>query len=81
MFFFCSNSFSKFSSKFGASLQDAANLLHLAKKLNLQIVGVSFHVGSNCESALSYEKAIEVSSIIQKFFLLFFLISYDSNCV
>jgi len=59
-----SHSVCKFSAKFGASLEDAEKLLHLAKKLKLNIVGVSFHVGSGCESALSFEKAIEDAKVV-----------------
>lgn len=78
-----SQSVCKFSSKFGASIDDAFNLLHLAQKLNLNIVGVSFHVGSGCESAYAFEKAIEVSLLsrfsFRKFFsfLIFSHLSYD----
>jgi len=59
-----SQSVCKFSSKFGASIDDAFNLLHLAQKLNLNIVGVSFHVGSGCESAFAFEKAIEDAKVV-----------------
>jgi len=59
-----SHSVCKFSSKFGASIEDAINLLHLAKKLNLKVVGVSFHVGSGCESSASFEKAIEDAKVV-----------------
>ena len=48
-------------SKFGASIEESFNLLHLAKKLNLNVVGISFHAGSDCKSAFAFEKAIEVS--------------------
>jgi len=37
-----------FSSKFGSLMQDNKELLELAKKLNLNIIGVSFHVGYKC---------------------------------
>lgn len=56
-----SHSLFQFSSKFGASVEQAYNLLDYAKKLNLNIVGVSFHVGSGCGSAQSFESAIQVS--------------------
>lgn len=35
----------QFSAKFGADLIKASHLLELAKHLNINIVGVSFHVG------------------------------------
>eukprot|EP01121_Diplochlamys_sp_Union-15-3_P008578 TRINITY_DN228_c0_g1_i2.p1 TRINITY_DN228_c0_g1~~TRINITY_DN228_c0_g1_i2.p1 ORF type:complete len:412 (-),score=64.97 TRINITY_DN228_c0_g1_i2:70-1305(-) len=43
--------------KFGANLKDVEDLLHVAKELGLNVVGVSFHVGSGCFSAQAYEKA------------------------
>ncbi|RWS26694.1 ornithine decarboxylase 2-like protein [Leptotrombidium deliense] len=48
----------RFSSKFGADLDKAAGLLSVAKSLGLNVVGVSFHVGSGCENAKSYADAI-----------------------
>jgi len=41
-----STSLCRLSAKYGASLHDAKDLLRLAKDLELNIVGVSFHVGS-----------------------------------
>lgn len=48
----------RFSAKFGAEVADAGRLLGLAKQLGVDVVGVSFHVGSGCEDAISYNKAI-----------------------
>ncbi|KAI1288431.1 Ornithine decarboxylase [Halotydeus destructor] len=53
-----SHSVCRFSAKFGADVLDAGHLLAVAKELGLQVVGVSFHVGSGCEDAGSYAKAI-----------------------
>ena len=53
-----SNSLCKFSSKFGCSLKDVNHLLELSKELNLNIEGVSFHVGSGCMSTTSFYQAI-----------------------
>jgi len=53
-----SRSVCKFSTKFGAPLNQVPGLLQLAKDLNLNIIGVSFHVGSGCMSALSFADAI-----------------------
>jgi len=53
-----SNSQCKFSSKFGADLIETMDILKIAKSMKLNIVGVSFHVGSNCESVETYDKAI-----------------------
>jgi ornithine decarboxylase len=53
-----SNSVCRFSTKFGAPMHQVSRLLTLAKELNLNLVGVSFHVGSGCMSVLSFEAAI-----------------------
>jgi len=53
-----SNSVCRFSTKFGAPLDQTETLLKLAKELNLNVVGVSFHVGSGCMSTQSFISAI-----------------------
>ena len=53
-----SKSLCKFSSKFGADLEEAAQLLNVAKSLQLTVIGVSFHVGSGCMDASQYADAI-----------------------
>lgn len=53
-----SNSVCKFSSKFGAPLHTTRSLLEEAKRLNVNVVGVSFHVGSGCMSVDSFVSAI-----------------------
>lgn len=50
-----------FSMKFGASMTIVKELLQLAKQLNLQVVGVSFHVGSGARSPLAFVKAVQDS--------------------
>jgi len=54
-----SSSLCKFNCKFGADLDDVENLLKLAKSLHLNVVGISFHVGSGCRNKLQYKTAIE----------------------
>eukprot|EP01120_Amphizonella_sp_Union-15-10_P013216 TRINITY_DN610_c0_g1_i2.p1 TRINITY_DN610_c0_g1~~TRINITY_DN610_c0_g1_i2.p1 ORF type:complete len:241 (+),score=39.80 TRINITY_DN610_c0_g1_i2:61-783(+) len=49
------------NSKFGAKLKDAEYLLNLAKELNLNVIGVGFHVGSGCLNPHAYEHAIRES--------------------
>ena len=44
--------------KFGCPRQKERHLLEVAKKLGLNVVGVSFHVGSNCLEAGAFEAAI-----------------------
>lgn len=53
-----SHSVCKFSAKFGAPVENARSLLTTAKTLGLPVIGVSFHVGSGCESTESFELAI-----------------------
>lgn len=49
----------RFNSKFGAELDDVDGLMKLAKTIGLDIVGVSFHVGSGCKNVDAYKIAIE----------------------
>ena len=49
----------RFSSKFGAPRMKWRTLLSTAKKCGLQVVGVSFHVGSGCRDASRYEAALQ----------------------
>lgn len=50
-----------FGSKFGCRNDKILNLLILAKNLNLNIIGTSFHVGSGCDDPQSYCSAINKS--------------------
>jgi len=52
------------SLKFGASLDSTQNLLSLAKELELNVVGVSFHVGSGASDPMAFLKAVQDSSIV-----------------
>ncbi|GLI59190.1 hypothetical protein VaNZ11_001024 [Volvox africanus] len=45
--------------KYGAEVSEAALLLQTAKDLGLQVVGVSFHVGSACQNLSTFSGAIE----------------------
>jgi len=53
-----SQSVCRFSTKFGAPLSECEKLLRLAKQLGLDVIGISFHVGSGCMSTLSFAAAI-----------------------
>lgn len=57
-----SHSACRFNCKFGVSIEnnykDVRDLLQLAQQLNLNVKGVSFHVGSGCTSFLPYQKGI-----------------------
>lgn len=53
-----SKSHAKLNTKFGAKLQNVSDLLKRAQELRLNVVGVSFHVGCECEDTRMYHKAI-----------------------
>lgn len=53
-----SASLCRLSLKFGASLEDARSLLELAKKLELNVAGVAFHVGSGASDPEAFLKAV-----------------------
>jgi ornithine decarboxylase len=48
----------KFNIKFGADLDICYDLLKVAKQLDLNVVGVSFHNGSDCAEADAYYQSI-----------------------
>jgi len=50
-----------FGSKFGAHYKDCLKLIELVKELGLNLVGVSFHVGSGCYSADGYINTIKMA--------------------
>jgi len=54
-----SASLCRLSQKFGASLDSTAELLELAKKLELNVVGVAFHVGSGASDPKAFLKAVQ----------------------
>ncbi|KAH6673179.1 putative ornithine decarboxylase [Halenospora varia] len=54
-----SSSLCRLSLKFGAALDTTDELLALARELDLNVVGVSFHVGSGASDPLAFEKAVK----------------------
>uniref|UniRef100_A0A3Q2X3E5 Ornithine decarboxylase-like n=1 Tax=Haplochromis burtoni TaxID=8153 RepID=A0A3Q2X3E5_HAPBU len=54
-----SKSMVRLSPKFGARLPTVRQLLGRAIELNLEVVGVSFHVGSGCTRSSAFRQAIE----------------------
>ncbi|XP_040045766.2 ornithine decarboxylase-like [Gasterosteus aculeatus] len=48
----------KLSFKFGARLESVGELLVRAAELGLEVIGVSFHVGSGCTGSLAFKQAI-----------------------
>ena len=59
-----SSSLCRLSLKFGASLDSTLELLQLAKQLKLNVVGVSFHVGSGASDPQSFVKAVQDSRAV-----------------
>ncbi|XP_014677893.1 PREDICTED: ornithine decarboxylase-like [Priapulus caudatus] len=48
----------KVNCQYGASLHDTRHLLTVARQLNLDVIGVSFHVGSGCPEVDAWSVAI-----------------------
>ncbi|KAF3064030.1 Ornithine decarboxylase [Daldinia childiae] len=61
-----SSSLCRLSLKFGASLDSTDELLALAKELGLNVVGVSFHVGSGASDPLAFLKAVQDADTVFK---------------
>lgn len=57
-----SKSMCRFNSKFGVELEEVLPILTLAKQLDIDVCGVSFHVGSGCQDAQVYRTALEICS-------------------
>ena len=54
----------RLSLKFGASLDCTQSLLELAKELDLNVVGVSFHIGSGARDPKAFLKAVQDSRLV-----------------
>uniref|UniRef100_A0A8C9PUD3 Antizyme inhibitor 2 n=1 Tax=Spermophilus dauricus TaxID=99837 RepID=A0A8C9PUD3_SPEDA len=59
-----SHSLSCLSLKFGASLKSCRHLLENAKKSHMEVVGVSFHVGSGCPDPQAYAQSIADARLV-----------------
>ncbi|XP_062925636.1 ornithine decarboxylase-like [Mobula hypostoma] len=57
-------SFLPLSMKFGATLKECRQLMECAKALCVDIIGVSFHVGSGCTEPQAFVEAIADSRIV-----------------
>lgn len=53
-----------FGSKFGASTQDATDLLRSARSLRFDRLSMTFHPGSQCSSVAVYEKYIDACAAV-----------------
>jgi ornithine decarboxylase len=54
-----SSSISKFNKKFGCYIEQVEEILKIVYMLKLNLIGLSFHVGSGCSSGDSFYSAIE----------------------
>ncbi|KAG9467017.1 hypothetical protein GDO78_015771 [Eleutherodactylus coqui] len=59
-----SKSSSRLSVKFGASLKSCRRLLEMAKNLSVDVIGVSFHVGSGCSDPKAYVQSISDARLV-----------------
>lgn len=59
-----SKSVCKLGMKYGVCPTQAGQLLGTAKKLNLNVIGVSFHVGSGCFDASAFYDAVKLSKSV-----------------
>jgi ornithine decarboxylase len=53
-----------FSDKYGVRIEQVASILQLVKALRLNLVGISFHVGTGCQDGNLYGKAIKECKIV-----------------
>lgn len=58
------SSLCRLSMKFGAAMDTTEGLLAVAKDLGLNVVGVSFHVGSGASDPLAFYKAVRDAHIV-----------------
>jgi ornithine decarboxylase len=58
------SSLCRLSMKFGAAMDTTEGLLALAKTLGLNVVGVSFHVGSGASDPLAFYKAVRDAHVV-----------------
>ncbi|KAE8624614.1 hypothetical protein XENTR_v10006004 [Xenopus tropicalis] len=59
-----SKSSARLSVKFGAPLKSCRRLLEMAKNLSVDVIGVSFHVGSGCTDSKAYTQAIADARLV-----------------
>ncbi|XP_069478540.1 antizyme inhibitor 2-like [Ambystoma mexicanum] len=59
-----SQSSARLSVKFGAPLKSCRHLLEMAKALNVEVIGVSFHVGSGCNNPQAFLQAIADARLV-----------------
>eukprot|EP00401_Gymnodinium_catenatum_P025121 CAMPEP_0117485362 /NCGR_PEP_ID=MMETSP0784-20121206/14930_1 /TAXON_ID=39447 /ORGANISM="" /LENGTH=813 /DNA_ID=CAMNT_0005279955 /DNA_START=142 /DNA_END=2583 /DNA_ORIENTATION=- len=52
------------SNKFGATVETCRDLLHRARDLNANVVGLCFHVGSGCSEAGAFRQALKRARLV-----------------
>jgi len=52
------------SNKFGAGLDECDSLLESARALNLNLIGISFHVGSGCSQRGAFNNALQRARLV-----------------
>jgi ornithine decarboxylase len=50
-----------FGIKFGATFEDAVKLIEKCKEMSMNLIGVSFHVGSGCFSSVGWVEALKLA--------------------
>ncbi|KAJ3040077.1 hypothetical protein HK097_002656 [Rhizophlyctis rosea] len=53
-----SKSICRLGTKFGAAIENVEGLLSVAKELDMEVIGISFHVGSGCFDASAFGEAV-----------------------
>ncbi|XP_062996025.1 antizyme inhibitor 2 isoform X2 [Elgaria multicarinata webbii] len=59
-----SRSSTRLSMKFGASLKTCRHLLETAKEINVEVVGISFHIGSSCTDPRIFTQSIADARLV-----------------
>lgn len=59
-----SHSLMPFGSKFGASFKDSVTLIEKCVELGMDLIGVSFHVGSGCYSSIAWVEALKLARAV-----------------
>ncbi|KAJ5067723.1 ornithine decarboxylase 1-related [Anaeramoeba ignava] len=58
------HSLAPLSTKFGMEIKDVKNVLERSIEMKVNIIGIAFHVGSNCQDANSYVETLKITKSI-----------------
>ncbi|XP_063168679.1 antizyme inhibitor 2 isoform X1 [Candoia aspera] len=61
-----SRSSNHLSVKFGATLKTCRHLLEIAKQMNIEVVGISFHIGSSCTDPQIFTQSIADARLVME---------------